>query len=637
MQKVAILSHATHRDAVVEYLHDAGVLHITDEHEEKVIIDHTEMEFKEAEIQFAIDTLKESATPQTLKALDKKATIEEITSTALHADVRGIVDMLHTLEEEDTAAERTISEQVALQNQLKPWINLPYDLDQVSISGSTERVLGTVPIAQSSQLTQSLNREGIRLDMEDMGSENGLHHYCALVYRDDRERFEEIATNHGWSTVTLPVLPGLPSIIYQESVVQMQKASATREKNAQKRVELSAELPNLVHTQHFVQWLTEKRFAREAMLLTDQTITLFGCLPAKQLQRIEQELQNISPATTVLKIKPNKGEEAPVAIKNPLLITPFESVTTLYGLPLSNEMDPTVSLSPFFILYFALCLTDAGYGLVIALMFGIYLWRSKQSIEQAKLWWLIFFGGIMTFLVGIPFGGWFGLSPAQVPAALTYTTTDGQLFFLVQVWNLTHQSGIGFLQNLSLILGLTHLFFGMFLAGWHKWVHGNKVQALWEDFSAHFLLGSVLFLAFAPADLNQIATYLFYVCLVLFIWGKGYGTPWYIRPILGLLGAVNFAIGLLSNSLSFLRILALGLVTGAIAAAVNQVAIEMGKLLPIFLAIPLMVLICIGGHLVSIALNTLGSFIHSGRLQFIEFFSQFFEGGGKGYSPFRRS
>ena len=105
-----------------------------------------------------------------------------------------------------------------------------------------------------------------------------------------------------------------------------------------------------------------------------------------------------------------------------------------------------------------------------------------------------------------------------------------------------------------------------------------------------------------------------------------------------MLGTVNAAIGLLSNSLSYLRLLALGLVTGAIALAVNQVAIEMSKLFPVWwLSIPVMIIIAAAGHTISIALNTLGSFIHSGRLQFIEFFSQFFEGGGRPYSPLRRS
>ena len=177
----------------------------------------------------------------------------------------------------------------------------------------------------------------------------------------------------------------------------------------------------------------------------------------------------------------------------------------------------------------------------------------------------------------------------------------------------------------------------MFLAGMHKWIHGKKAEALWVDFSSHLLLGSIIFLVVAPEGLGEIAKYVLYASMAIMVWGKGYGAKWFVRPIVGLLGTMNFVIGMISNGLSYLRLLALGLVTGAIAAAINQVAIEMGKLFPVWLAIPVIVIIFLGGHTVSIALNTLGSFIHSGRLQFIEFFSQFFEGGGKEFSPFRRS
>ena len=336
------------------------------------------------------------------------------------------------------------------------------------------------------------------------------------------------------------------------------------------------------------------------------------------------------------KVKADEGEEVPVLLKNKKIVAPFESVTGLYGLPLSNEMDPTAALSPFFILYFSLCLTDAGYGAIIALIFGIYLLKSRKSIEEAKLPWLLFFGGVMTFFVSIPFGGWLGLTPEQVPAFLTKQGAEG-LLFKGQIWNLGKQSGIDFLQNLSLALGVTHLFFGMFLAGMHKWIHGKKVEAFWVDFTSHILLGSILFLAFAPAEMAEIAKYILYGAIGLMIWGKGHGAKWFLRPISGLLGSVNFIIGMISNGLSYLRILALGLVTGAIAAAINQVAVELGNLFPVWLGVPVIIVIFLAGHMVSIALNTLGSFIHSGRLQFIEFFSQFFEGGGKEFSPFRRS
>jgi V/A-type H+/Na+-transporting ATPase subunit I len=177
----------------------------------------------------------------------------------------------------------------------------------------------------------------------------------------------------------------------------------------------------------------------------------------------------------------------------------------------------------------------------------------------------------------------------------------------------------------------------MFLKGQYKWIHGEKLAAFFQDFSSIILIATGLMLYFAPAELKQLAQTIFIASLILFVWGQGHGSTLLLRPLMGLLGTINFCISLLGNSLSYLRILALGLVTGAIAMAINQVAIEVGKLFPLVLAIPAIVLIFSLGHLVSIALNTLGSFVHSGRLQFIEFFSQFFEGGGRAFSPFRRS
>jgi V/A-type H+/Na+-transporting ATPase subunit I len=185
-----------------------------------------------------------------------------------------------------------------------------------------------------------------------------------------------------------------------------------------------------------------------------------------------------------------------------------------------------------------------------------------------------------------------------------------------------------------LALGLAHIFFGIFLSGYYKWIHGAKAEAFWTAFTSHLLFGAVI-LSFTMKE--PWVPWVLWISIALFIWGKGYGSPWYLRPIMGILGAVNFMIGLLSNGLSYLRLLALGLVTGAIALAVNQVAAEMGGLLPVWIGIPCTIIIAVIGHTVSIALNTLGSFIHSGRLQFIEFFSQFFEGGGRQFSPFSRS
>ena len=636
MQKVGIIAHVSIREELIAMLHDVGVLEVRPAGD-GIEIDHSEVMYKEAEVQFAITTLQGFADKQTLSACNKKAPIEAIVQTAKHTDVNSIVTELHTLEKEDTDAAHTIQELADFKELITPWKGLTA-LSKEAESITTVQIFGLLPLTIEHKLSDSMTQSMKRSVLTKIGeTPAGLGAYSVIIWKEDSAAFSELATTLGWSNVELPDLNGkLPTIAFEEAIMKEKVLQESLLTNSKKRQKLAVELPNLLKVKLFMQWLDQKQEVREAMGSTEATVTLLGWMPANALEGMEIKLQKLSPAIALIKVKPDEGEETPVLLKNHKLFTPFESVTNLYGLPLSREMDPTTALSPFFILYFSLCLTDAGYGLIIALIFGTFLLVTKKSIDEAKLPWLLFFGGIMTFFVSIPFGGWLGLTPEQVPAMLTKSTAEG-LMFKGQIWNLGKQSGIDFLQNLSLALGMTHMFFGMFLAGQHKWMHGKKVEAFWMDFTAHILLGSILFLAFAPAELKGIAIYILYGSIAIMIWGKGYGTVWYARPLSGLLGMGNFLIGMISNGLSYLRILALGLVTGAIAAAINQVAVEMGNLFPIWLSIPVIVVIFLVGHMVSIALNTLGSFIHSGRLQFIEFFSQFFEGGGRGFSPFKRT
>jgi len=636
MQKVGIIAHSSLREELISMLHDEGVIDVRAT-AEKISIDHTEVEYKEAEVAFAATTLKDFADKQTRAVCDKKTTIEEVTHATKHTDVQGIVTQLHTLEKEDTEAARRIQELKDLRTQLSPWKNLNANLNESNVSENTLRILGTLPAIAEHKLHDSMTQSLKRSVLEKVSNTGEKEEaFVAIIWKDDLRTFEEIATSLGWTHAALPQVDATPSQSLEEAIMEEKKLEEVLSNNALNRKKLAVELPNLLKVQLFMHWLDQKQEVRESMAATESTITLLGWMAAPRMSELEKKLEKLNPAIALIKVKPEEGEETPVLLKNNKLIAPFESVTNLYGLPLSHEMDPTAALSPFFIIYFSLCLTDAGYGAIIALIFGTYLLKSRKTIQEAKLPWLLFFGGIMTFFVSIPFGGWLGFTPEQVPAFLTKETAQG-LMFKGQLWNLTQQSGIDFLQNLALTLGITHLFFGMFLAGQQKWIHGRKAEALWVDFSSHLLLGSVIFLVLAPEGMGEIPKYVLYASIAIMIWGKGYGAKWFIRPVMGLLGTMSFAIGMITNGLSYLRLLALGLVTGAIAAAINQVAVEMGKLFPTWLAVPVIVIIFLGGHTVSIALNTLGSFIHSGRLQFIEFFSQFFEGGGKGFAPFHRS
>lgn len=634
MQKVAVIIHTESFEPVLARLQEEGVLEVTSSQEGRAA-DHAAADFKIAEIDFAIETLKPYATKDIVKRMNARPLAGEVTAAAHATDVHGIVKRLHELHAADDTLAREAGELRARITELSPWRDFAETLPPMEKTAFCVRFFGSIEAEGLIALRQRLAEEIPRTIIETAGEEL----VSALVWKDDAAHFEEIATTLGWTTVRPPAGPGVASVLLQDAQHRLLEIESEISAHHEERRQLAAVLPGLHNVRIFADWLAAKSTVRDGADTTDTLTILHGWVPASGVTALQDSLQRITPAVAVLPVKPERGEEPPVHLKNSLLITPFESVTTLYGLPLVSDMDPTRPLAPFFALFFALCLTDAGYGLTIALLMSIFVTVKKLSIREAPLWWAVLFGGIAAFFVGIPFGGWFGLEAAKLPEALHFLRKpvgDGY-WFRGQVWNLSTSDGVTFLQNLALFLGITHLFFGMFLAGWHKWIHGQRAAAFWEHFTSHILLGAVLFRIFAPAALTSVATSVLVASLLLLVWGKGRGSPWYLRPLMGLLGALNFSIGLLSNSLSYLRILALGLVTGAIALAVNQVAAEMGKLFPLWLGIPVTIIVAMCGHAVSIALNTLGSFIHAGRLQFIEFFSQFFEGGGRPYAPFSRT
>lgn len=579
MQKVAVVGHKSEQEKLVDFLHQEGVMEVSDLRAPSTL-DHTKVNFRASELDHVIARLTEVATKAQLAEAASQASEQEIIAAATEHNIRGIIDGVLSLE-------RTTGE-------------LKHALHELEH--------GRLP---APVLEQNLAEEGV--------------YFTSSAVRSDLSHF-------GGETA--------PEALDATST-EVQKRQEEVEKFLHEKHDalstMAEHLAVLTRARQYVTWLDQKQALRDTMQRTRTTVTLFGWIAKKLFDPLEEKLHHLSPATAILPVEPKPGETAPIQLKNPIWLQPFESVTMLYGLPQAHEFDPTPLLAPFFILFFGLCLTDAAYGLILAGVMGAFLWKKKLTIQKAPLWWLLFIGGIATFLISIPFGGWFGLSPDQAPGFLTETRSDGRLWFKGQIWNLGETPGITFFQNLSLVLGLIHLSFGMFLAGFAKWLSGQKAAAFWVDWTTLVMFAAALGVFYAPPEYAQHALYTLYASLALVFWGKGHGSSLASRPLNGLLGVLNLAMGMLSNTLSYLRLLALGLVTGALALAVNLVAEQMGAMFPAIIGIPLSIAIYLLGHTMNIALNVLGAFIHSGRLQFVEFFSQFFEGGGRPFTPYRRS
>lgn len=648
MQKIAVLCARDQADDVLRFLQQYGVLEISqgdevpkeyqepDSRRGPLARAEVEAAYQKAQIEFALNTLIPYASDRIKKQkLPKDQRVIE--QAAVTGEFQDIVEQVSKIEPAFTALDRKEQELRNEYDMLFPWRHYPYRGDPLRNIPSVDLVLGVIPMHQVSDLKKTLNEKNVYAEIsctrrDDQG------YILAYVWHAHRKRFNEIITEFGWSNANV-TLPWRQTPKERIQAIGKEEADIVHEREVlcSKLRKLAKHIPHLRKAYQYFSWLEEEQKARGHMKYSSSTAVLFGWVPKATVCRLTNDLSRRVSASEIIVVSPRDDEEPPVLLRHNILFRPFVGVTELYGLPKPNEFDPTPLLAPFFILFFALCLTDAGYGLILSLMFGGAILFTKKKMVDSPLLWLLFFGGIVTFLVGIPFGGWLGLTPDRVPEAFTVSTAEGGRMFLGQVWDLSAPAGVTFLQNLSIVLGIIHLSFGMFLAGWHKWIHGKKEAALWQDFTAHVLIAAGIGVFLVPEQWSGYATYVLIAAVLLFMWGKGYGQVWYLRPFSGIMGLANFAMSMLSNLISYLRLLALGLVTGAIALAVNEVAGEVSALLPTVLAVPAVVALFLAGHTISIALNALGSFVHSARLQFIEFFLQFFEGGGREFRPFRRT
>ncbi len=389
---------------------------------------------------------------------------------------------------------------------------------------------------------------------------------------------------------------------------------------------------------------------------TDATMVIEGWVPVKRAAELEPLISAATNGHHVLRTyAPQKAEveAVPVELENPKVVEDFEYVTNMYGLPKYDEVDPTPFMTLTFAIFFAVCLSDAGYGIALGLFMASGFWFAKMFPQKLRRMMVVC--AIFTVIVGFFIGGWFGfgggywVNPIQRPIPLL------KLVIFIGIIHLTIAFGLaGALKDLfrrdwkSLIFGRVSRvliligFFGLSfcILGIGLYEFGiNYVFPKTELFT--------VFNPFAPAAVIVVAfRILFYLGLGMgmigaVLMGKGAG-----EKIGGSINVVYGITGLIADVTSYARLLALGIATGVIAFSINfiigfawggMMPTELTPLSAIYAGLLLIgfAFIFIVGHCFNIFINTLGGFIHTMRLHFAEFFSKFYEAGGEKFAPFK--
>ncbi|MBN2073783.1 MAG: hypothetical protein JW770_07550, partial [Actinobacteria bacterium] len=344
-------------------------------------------------------------------------------------------------------------------------------------------------------------------------------------------------------------------------------------------------------------------------------------------------------ASRVVEIAPEPGEDIPIILENKPLFRPFEIVVNLYGVPRYFEIDPTPLVSLFFAMFFGLCLTDAGYGIILAILTLIFAFRMKSARQFLML---IFIGSIFTIFAGALFNGWFGDLPS-------YLGMDS-FFSKLAILGDPVRSDYGAMNffRLALALGVVHVMFGLVIKFIDALRRRNWAEAFFDGLPWIVMVGSIIVILLStdiavsmqlvskplfPAGISRVLVWpILAAALTIILFAARDQKSWGFRIFMGFLNLtiVNGLTSFLGDFLSYIRLMALGLVTAGIGVAMNKIAFQ-------FLSVPvvgivILVVILIFGHVFNIGINIIGSFVHTLRLQYVEFFSKFYVGGGR---PFK--
>jgi len=531
--------------------------------------------------------------------------------------------------EETEAIKAKIATEQALMQSLIPYLDHKLSLDNGGTKTATV-LLGSLPA-------------GIKADkLKALADEGGF--VAEILSSDSRGVYVSIVTHRSAESETLKALASLGFLRAAHAktagrATDIFDAAQKREQDLRRDMErLDAQfdvlaenlteveiLYDLAHT----ALLTEQN--KEALLKTKRCAILTGWCPARERERVTQALKRSGAAYEFL--PPAEGDDVPVLLQNNGYARNFEWVLGMYSYPKYGKFDPTFVMSIFYFLIFGLMFADAGYGLVLMVAcFGAVKWFAPR--EGMKRFLLMFgYCGISCLIFGVVFGSYFGnfplafmenvlkLPPEKMPNLALIPSAEANIAILFD----PIQNPMGFLI-VSLGVGALHLVGGMAVKAFVLCCEKKPLEALFDIGSYWLLFGGIGAVFFNKTV--GLSLIIGGVALVLATQGrakKGVG-----GKIIGGLGGLYALIGYASDLLSYSRVLALGLAAGVIAQVVNLLATMKGAS---FIGFLMMIVIFTVGHLLNLVINVLGTFVHTSRLQYIEFFSRFYEDGGTPFRP----
>ncbi len=647
IKKIRIIGHNSIQENVLALLHKWGVVEINDLR-------------KELTRDYFMESRKESVFEDSLTKIqylleflagfrEKSAFLEGLTQEKLALDRVELTNILETfrldevysrckkLEEEFRESEverKRLNEEKTV---LIPWRDLLLNLSDLVDTDKTRVVPGIVPVKNYEKFSGELEKNSqtsYRVEVR----RNKTSVYIVLIFlKEESDNIISILKKYEFYETLLPQVNHSPEAFLVQIERKMREAKNKEEKLNREASSLLRYRNQLMALHDYYYNLQKKEEAGDFLARTSGSFFLSGWIQESRVEKVKKTLEEKYPEIEITVSPPGKGEKVPVVLENSRTVQPFEVVTDLFGRPVYGSIDPTPYLAPFFALFFGLCLTDAGYGIVLIALSWLALKKLKMGLGGKRFFRLIGYGGLASIFWGAITGGWFGNVIDRLPESFNFLKSikgaviafdpvkDSLLFLILAV-------ALGFIQVWT---GVTiRLLREIKDKDWHN-TFFREMPALGIQVSLPLLIAIYLFKVLPPLPILVITSGGLFSLSSLAIFYNQWTTNkgvlfklfwcWF-----GWYGVVTG--NSLADVLSYLRLFALGLTTGLLASAINEIFSlisgipHVGFLLAVVLFLP--------AHLFNLAMNAFGGYVHTSRLQYLEFFMKFFQGGGEVFRPF---
>ena len=654
MQRINICALKKNRKAILERLQELGAMEIDIQLEDDNLGEKQDVASSRALFERRAQTADQALAILNTYVPEKKGMLDSLAGKPL-VEKELFEKAAENQDQYMATASRivTLDKQIAeskaavlkVQNQveaLAPWLSLTVP---VSYTGTqkTAVLIGTMPNPQDQQSILNLLAGAVpdveAVDVELISTDKDFTYLAVICMKQDVGKVEEVLRTGGFSKPSSPVQK-IPEEYKKDLEAEIAKAQEQAKQLESELAECAVSRQDLELISDYYRTRAEKYRILGEIPQTASTFAISGYVPAAKADAIVKELsEHYGAAAETEGIK--EEEEPPVLLHNNRFSESVEGVLASFGLPAKGEIDPTFFTSIFYVFLFGLMLSDAAYGLIVSLACGIVLLKfPRMETNLRKSVQLFFWCGLSTLFWGVLFGGYFGDALDVISE-----TFFGHKISIPALWFVPLNEPMRMLLY-SMLFGVIHLFTGLALKGYmyireHQYIDFVCDVIFWYMLLLGLiglLIPSSMFAGIAgkqivfPAALNAAAKWsaiLGAVGIVLFS-GRSSKNP-ALRIALGAYDLYNIT-GWLSDVLSYSRLLALGLATGVIASVVNQMGSMGGKSIG---GVILFIIVFVIGHVFNMAINLLGAYVHTCRLQYVEFFGKFYEGGGKPFEPFK--